>query len=85
MAVESNHNINWSESGITLEDEDFDVERIPSNRVLKFRMESFKPNRIPLIKRRIQTLVEKMLACPNMRSAYILEINKLILYEKGEI
>lgn len=85
MAVESNHNLNWSESGFTLEDEDLDVEKTPSNRVLKFRIESFRPNRIPLIKRRIQTLLKRMLACPNMRSAYILEINKLILYEKGEI
>ena len=83
MAVESKSNINWSESDFNLEIEGIKNKKqeIPYDRILKFSYEFFKQSRIPLIKARIETLVERMLTHPDKKPAYIQEINKLILFE----
>ena len=82
MAVESNHIINWSPGDIKGGEEG--SQEIPSDRVISFNFDSFKPERVKFIKVRMETLCSKILLCPSMRPAYIQEINKLILYEIGE-
>lgn len=85
MAVESKNKKNWSKPNFDLEYKDSKVQEIPYHRILNFSYETFKSNRIPLIKTRISTLVERMLVCPDKKSAYIQEINRLILFEMGKL
>lgn len=81
MAVESEYNTDWS-SPITREEQE---EKIPYNKIAKFSYSEFKKDNISLIRTRIETLIGRMILCPQMKPAYIQEINKVIKKERGEI
>ena len=81
MAVESDYNTDWSKPIIREKQE----EKIPYNKIAKFNYSEFKKDNIPLIRAQIETLLKKMIICPQMKPAYIQEINKIIKKERGEM
>ena len=80
MSIKSPKAMNWERTP----SERIDIEEMHSDKVLKFSYASFKSERVYFAKKQIEQLISKMLICPEKKSYFIQEINKLILYELSE-
>ena len=62
---------------------DLKEDEIPYSRVIPFCYDSFPPNRRKAIRFHIEKIIERILICPQMKPAYIHEINKILIIEMG--
>lgn len=81
MSAQSRDKKNHSSFGVN--PYDLKEDEIPYSRVIPFCYDSFPPNRQKAIRFHIEKIIERILICPQMKPAYIHEINKIIIIEMG--